>query len=529
MNSSTRNRRILQSTGIVMGTMLLSRLLGFLREWTVAHLIGSNALTDTYYAAFTLPDFLNYLVAGGALGIIFIPVFTEYLAENREEEGWHVFSTVMTFMALVLILLITLGEIFAPHLIRVLAPGFDAEQKSRVIFLTRLMLPAQLFFYLGSVMGAVQNAKTRFLVPALATVIYNVGIISGGWLLASRFGITGFAVGLLAGAFFGFFVLQSIAVWRMGARFTPNLDVGHPGFRMFVKLAVPIMLALSFVFTDQWIIRWFGSYLAPASITWLTYAKILMQMPLAIVVHAAGVASFPFLAQLYSEGKFDELNRTLNTTLKGLVLFLVPVTALLVVLSRPLIYFVFSHTRLRAGDFEATAAALVLFSLGLCFWGVQHMVSRGFYAAKDTLTPAWVGTALTFLNLPVYWYCSQRWHYLGLAAASSFGAMSLAVVLSILLVRRTRNRHARELVVFLMKITAASALSAVVCSRITSWLELHVGWQSTWGALAILIIVTVVGLPLTALLARLCGVTEINACWQKLLPWIPKRVAIAAD
>jgi putative peptidoglycan lipid II flippase len=254
-----------------------------------------------------------------------------------------------------------------------------------------------------------------------------------------------------------------------------------------------------------------------------------MQMPLAIVVHAAGVASFPFLAQLYSEGKFDELNRTLNTTLKGLVLFLVPVTALLVVLSRPLIYFVFSHTRLRAGDFEATAAALVLFSLGLCFWGVQHMVSRGFYAAKDTLTPAWVGTALTFLNLPVYWYCSQRWHYLGLAAASSFGAMSLAVVLSILLVRRTRNRHARELVVFLMKITAASALSAVVCSRITSWLELHVGWQSTWGALAILIIVTVVGLPLTALLARLCGVTEINACWQKLLPWIPKRVAIAAD
>jgi putative peptidoglycan lipid II flippase len=523
------NRRIVQSTGIVMGTMLLSRMLGFLREWTVAHLIGSNGLTDTYYAAFTLPDFLNYLVAGGALGIIFIPVFTEYLTENREEEGWHVFSTVMTFMALVLIALISLGEIFAPQLVRVIAPGFNTTQKLRVIFLTRLMLPAQLFFYLGSVMGAVQNAKTRFLIPALATVVYNIGIISGGWLLASRLGVTGFAVGLLAGAFVGFFVLQSVAIWRMGARFTPNLDFRHPGFRMFIKLAIPIMLALSFVFTDQWIIRWFGSYLAPASITWLTYAKILMQMPLAIVVQSAGIASFPFLAQLYSEGKLDELNRTLNSTLKGLMLVLIPISALLAVLSRPFIYFVFSHTRLHAGDFEATAAALVLFSLGLCFWGIQHMVSRGFYAAQDTLTPAWVGTALTFLNLPVYWYCSQRWHYLGLAAASSIGAASMAVVLSILLVRRTRNRFAGELVVFLAKITAASALAAVVCYRITGWLEFRVGWQSMSGALVILVTVTAIGLPLIALLAKLFGVTEINSYWRKLILWMPKRVAVAAD
>lgn len=523
------NRRIVESTGIVMGTMLLSRMLGFFREWTVAHLIGSNGLTDAYYAAFTLPDFLNYLVAGGALGIIFIPVFTEYLAENREEEGWHVFSTVMTFMALVLVLLVSLGEIFAPQLVRVIAPGFDAGQKSRVISLTRLMLPAQFFLYLGSVMGAVQNAKTKFLIPALATVVYNIGIISGGWLLASRLGVTGFAVGLLAGAFVGFFVLQAVAVWRMGARFTPNLDFNHPGFRMFVRLAIPIMLALSFVITDQWIIRWFGSYLAPASITWLTYSKILMQMPLAIVVQSAGIASFPFLAKLYAEGKFEELNRTLNSTLKGLMLILVPISALLAVLSRPFIYLVFSHTRLHAGDFEATAAALVLFSMGLCFWGIQHMVSRGFYAAQDTLTPAWVGTALTFLNLPVYWYCAQRWHYLGLAAASSIGAASMAVVLSVLLVRRTRNRQAGDLAVFLMRITAASVLAAIVCHQITGWLELRVGWHSMGGALVILVGVTAIGLPLMALLAKLFGITEINEYWRKLLLWMPKRVAVVAD
>src|SRR5215472_9418462 len=117
MAASTLNRRIAQSTGIVMACVLLSRLLGFLREWTVAHQIGSNAITDAYYAAFTLPDFLNYLAAGGSLSVTFIPVFAKYAAENREEEGWRVFSAVVTFMGLVLAVLVILGEIFAPQLV----------------------------------------------------------------------------------------------------------------------------------------------------------------------------------------------------------------------------------------------------------------------------------------------------------------------------------------------------------------------------------------------------------------------------
>ena len=111
---------------------------------------------------------------------------------------------------------------------------------------------------------------------------------------------------------------------RAGARFSPNLDIRHPGFWLFIKLTIPIMLALSLVFTDDWIIRWFGSYLVPASITWLNYAKTLMRVPLGVVGQAVGVASFPFLAQLYSEGKLEELNRTLNATMKGLILLLMP-------------------------------------------------------------------------------------------------------------------------------------------------------------------------------------------------------------
>ena len=185
MTTPSAIRRIALASGIIMTSVMLSRVLGFLRDWTVARQIGSNAVTDAYYAAFTLPDFLNYVIAGGSLSFTFIPVFAQYAAEKREEEGWHVFSTVITVMGLVLIALVVLGEVFAPRLATLIAPGFDPAQKERVVFLTRLMLPAQICFYLGSILSAAQYAKGQFVIPSLAPVIYNLGIILGGILLSS--------------------------------------------------------------------------------------------------------------------------------------------------------------------------------------------------------------------------------------------------------------------------------------------------------------------------------------------------------
>ncbi len=516
MATTTLTQRIAQSAGIVMASVLASRLLGFLREWTVARQIGSNAVTDAYYTAFTLPDFLNYLVAGGSLSLTFIPVFSEYVAENREEEGWRVFSTVITFMGLMLVALVGVGEVFAPQLVALIAPGFAPADKRQVVFLTRLMLPAQICFYLGSLLSAVQYAKARFVIPSLAPVIYNFGIILGGFLLSSRIGVTGFAVGVLAGALVGNFLLQIYGASRAGGRFAPNLDLRHPGFRLFVKLTIPIMLALSLVFTDDWIIRWFGSYLQPASITWLSYAKTLMRVPLGVVGQAVGVAAFPFLAQLYSEGKIEELSRTLNSTLKALVLLLVPVSALTIAQSSPLVYFVFSHTRLRGADLEATASTLVFFSIGMFAWGAQNILARGFYAARDTLIPAVVGTIMTFLNLPLYWFLVRRHQHLGLALASSCGIIAYTVVLFILLNRRTHNPEVRGLVLFFLKVCAASALAALVCFGLTQWLETRIAWQTTRGAFLLLLVVSLAGLLLTGILAKLLRVREIDMYIKKL-------------
>ena len=529
MKPSTRNRDLLQYTGIVMAVMLLSRIFGFLREWTVAHQLGSSAVTDTYYAAFTLPDLLGYLVAGGTIGMFFIPVFTKYMTEKQEAEGWYVYSTIITFMSLLLIALIGFGEIFAHPLVRLIAPGFDPAQQARAVFLTRLMLPSQLFLVIAGIAGGVQNVKSKFLVSAMGPVVYNLGIILGGWLLTPRIGVAGFAVGVLVGSFCGFFVLQLIGLRSVGARFTPNLDLNHPGFRLFVKLGIPIMLALSFDVTDEWIIRWFGSYLTAASITWLTYARTLMRFPQIMIGSAIGIASFPLLAHLHSEGESEALNRTMNTTLRGLILFLVPLSALAVVLSTPVIYFAFSHTRLSAADIQATGAALGLFSIGIFARAAQNFMARGFYAVHDSVTPAVVGTSVTFLSLPLYWYCARHWHFIGLAIASSVIAIAFAAVSFALLVRRTHNRETGALLACLSKVSASSIFVAALCYKLTAWLEARLAWQSTLGALELLVIVTAIGFPSIILLSKLLGVDEIDRYLRKVLSWVPARAVAAPE
>lgn len=515
MTAPSVTRRIAQSTAIVMASVLVSRLLGFLREWMVARQIGSNEITDAYYAAFTLPDFLNYLVAGGALSLTFIPVFSKYAVEEGREVAWKVFSTVVTVMALVLVALVGVAMLFAPQLVAIIAPGFGPGQREQTVFLTRLMLPAQVCFYLGSIFAAVQYAQGRFFIPSLAPILYNLAIVLGGALLAPRIGITGFAIGVLSGALAGNFLLQVYGAWRAGARFTPNFDVAHAGFRMFVKLTIPIMLAVSLVFADDWILRWFGSFLPAASITWLTYAKTLMRVPIGVVGQALGVASFPFLSRLYSEKKFDEFHNALTATLKGLVLLLVPVAALSVALSEPLVHFVFGRTRLGPTDLSETAATLAVFSLGMFAWGLQNILARAFYAAQDTLTPAVTGTAFTLLSLPVYWLLFRTAQHLGLALASALGIIAYTVALYLILQRRNPSPKAREFLAFFLRIAAASALGAGGAWLVVRWLEPRIGWQTTGAAFVVLVAGTVVGFVLAAILAKLLGVREIESYFKR--------------
>src|ERR1700676_4355870 len=249
---------------------------------------------------------------------------------------------------------------------------------------------------------------------------------------------------------------------------------------------------------------------------------MLMRVPLGVVGQGVGVASFPFLAQLYSEGKFDELNRLLNSTLKGLIATLVPITALIIAQSAPIVYLVFSHTRMRPPDLDATAATLAFFTLGLFGWGAQYILARGFYATRNTLTPAIVGTVLTFANLPLYWLLVRHYRHLGLAMASSVGILVGTVILFLLLARGTHNREEGALVLFFLKVCAASAVAAFACYKLRLLLEPHLDWHTFSGALLMLIVLTVAGIVLLIAFGKILGIHELDEQLARLwllAPW----------
>src|SRR5947209_6955874 len=188
------------ATLLLMTAIMLSRVVGYVREAYIAWAFGAGPQTDAYVAGFTIPDWLNYIVAGGTASITFVSIYTRFLAEKREEDAQKTFSVIITVMTAVLGLGVLLAEIFAPQLSRLMFRGFSPEQLKLCVHLTRILLPAQIFFYVGGVVSAVLLSQRLFLFPAFGPLVYNVFIILGGVALSRPLGISSLAYGALAGS-----------------------------------------------------------------------------------------------------------------------------------------------------------------------------------------------------------------------------------------------------------------------------------------------------------------------------------------
>ena len=243
------------ATLLLMGTVMLSRVIGYIREAYIAYAFGAGSQTDAYVAAFTLPDWLNYIVAGGAASITFISIYTRFLAEKRDADAEKTFSIIVTVMTAVLVAGTVLCEILTPQFVRWMFRGFSAGQVELCVRLTRILLPAQIFFYVGGVVSAVLLSHRLFLFPAFGPLFYNVFIILGGVVGGHRFGIASLAYGALVGSFVGPFLASVIGAARIGTGYKPSFDMTNPAFREWVRLSIPLMLGVSLVTADDWILR----------------------------------------------------------------------------------------------------------------------------------------------------------------------------------------------------------------------------------------------------------------------------------
>lgn len=434
-NSLTPN---IAKAGLIMtASLLLSRVLGIIREMIIAAMFGQGTMTDAYNYAFSIPDILFYLVAGGALSSAFIPVFSEYLHTGKEDDAWHVFSSVATIMAIFVTAFITLAMVFTPQLARVVAPGLsgpDASQTYELIaFMSRIVLPAQFAFFMGGLLFGTLYARQVFSVPGLGPNIYNIGIIFGAVVVSQFISIpvAGMSWGATIGAFLGNIIVPIWAMRKIGARYRFVIDFRHPGVRKVFRLMGPVVFGLSLPGVFALFLMTFSSYFGGDGIaTAFRNSNQLMQAPLGVFGQSMALAIFPALSQFVAQQRMDMYRDQLVKTLRTVVYLTVPISLMLLVAPGPIVAAIFQRGNFGPDDTMRTAPLLAGFAVGVPFWCLQPILMRAFFSLQNTKRPILLGTLTTFIFLAmVGGVLALKLPAWALAAAGSVAAIILVAML----------------------------------------------------------------------------------------------------
>jgi putative peptidoglycan lipid II flippase len=421
---------------LLMFSSLASGVLALVRIKYVDLIFGPGIAQDAYRAAFKLPDLINYFLIGGAASISLITVLNRYREAGDDEGGDRALSVILTTMLLVLGAGVLLGEIFAPQYVWLANKGFrsDPVRAALCSSLTRLLLPAQLFFFIGSVMSSRLQVRKIFIYQAFTPLIYNTGIILGAVLLHRQLGIYSLAWGVLAGVIVGAALLNWLGALRTGLRYLPVVGFSDPAFREWLKLSLPLMIGVSLVMFDGIFLNYYAS-LRDGGITLIGNAKDLFNAPFNIIGPAAGAASLPFFASLFQRGQAYEFSASVARAVSRLFAVGMIVSAWMVALA-PWLMDLFRGGRFNRASAAETTQLFAILAITLGIWAVQGIYARAFYAASDTRTPAITGTLITVLSVPMYAGMFHALGLVGLAVASDIGILVQTVSLAVLLHRK---------------------------------------------------------------------------------------------
>jgi putative peptidoglycan lipid II flippase len=498
---------------------LLSRIIGLIRDQFIAYQFGAGHNTDAYNVAFYLPELINYLLVGGAASITFVTILDRYRATNDEAEGERALSIILNTMVIVLGSAILLAEIFTPLFTRIY---FDPASPQGILCtrITRILLPAQLFFFSGGVLASVLLVRKQFSFQAVSPLIYNLGIIFGGVLLASRMGISSLGVGALIGAILGPFLLNAYGAYRAGLRYHRILDLNHPGLREWVRLSLPLMLGVTIITLDNQILGYFAKH-GTGDISRLNYAKRLFTAPMAIIGQAAGAASLPFFASLFGRNQFASFASAVNRSVSRLVAFSLLGSAAMIALATPAVDLIFRRGSFNAADATSTATYFAIFAISLALWTAQAIYARAFYAAGETFAPMLAGTIITIVSIPIYWQLHLHFGVVGLAWASNLAILLQTGTLAVL-------AHRRQLVPLFgppgqyagldrPEIIRAAAAALVSLAGVTLLLRLIPQPQTYRG--------DIIGLALGGLTWAILAAATLHLTGSKLLSQLRSRIA----
>lgn len=426
----SENSRVVKAAGVVGVATLASRILGFIRDAVLAWFFGAGFSSDAFIAAFRIPNLLRRLFAEGSLSSAFIPVFTEYIIKQGEDEAFHLARSAFRLLSVLLVIVTFCGIFLSPWIVRLIAPGFSADKLSLTIILTRLMFPYIFFIGMVALCMGILNVLGHFAAPALAPALLNLSIIGSVFFISPfiKLPVIGLGIGVLIGGILQL-LLQLPVLIQKGFYFWEKAKMIHPGIKRVGALMLPVILGSAVYQINILVGTLLASMLDQGSVTYLYFADRLVQFPLGIFAIATATAVLPTLSRQAAAGDLNTLKDTFAHALKLVFFITIPASVGLIILREPIVALLFQRGEFDAQATRLTAQALLYYAIGLWAFSAVRIIVATFFALQDTKTPLKMAGISILANVVLGVVLMNPLAHGGLALATSLASMMNLVLL----------------------------------------------------------------------------------------------------
>lgn len=412
---------------VLIVTLTISNILGLLRDHFLAAFIPTSQL-DIYFAAFRIPDLIfNFLILG-AISSVFIPIFCDYIAGKNLKEGWHVTNSFLNIAVSLMAFFAVLMFILMPYAMQLVVPNFSPDKMEKTILLSRILMLTPIFFAASYIISGILNSFKRFVVYALAPLIYNLSIIAGTLLLGQKIGIIGVVYFVVIGSVLHLMVQIPSAI-KLGFRYRILFDWRHPSVKRIFRLMIPRTIGMGVTQIMLLAFTAIASALATGSISAFNFANNIQTMPTVVFGTSFATAVFPTLTTAIAEKRYDKFIFYFYRSIRTVTYLLIPISVVFILLRAQIIRLILGSGQFEWSDTRATALTLGFFSISLIAQGAIPLLSRGFYAYKNTRTPMYISIVTVMVSVFLGYILSKSMGVAGLALAFSIGSLINALML----------------------------------------------------------------------------------------------------
>jgi putative peptidoglycan lipid II flippase len=504
-----------RNVAIVSLLAIASRLIGLLREVIIARQFGTSGDYDAYLSAFRIPDLLFLLIMTGSFGSAFIPVFRGLL-DRDEDAAWDLASAVITWTAIISVVTGIIVFIFAnPIVENLVAPGLSNDEQAVAAKVMRILLLSPIFLGMGIAAKGILETHNRFTLPALAPLLYNVGIIFGALVLAPDRGVTGLAIGVIIGAVLHVGI-QIGELIKVGIKFRPTLarveGLRDVAIGLGPRIVGQAAFQLNFI-----VVTSLATREGPGTVSAINYAFTIMMLPNAMIGGAFATVLFPTMAAQFERGDIEGFKRSMMNGIKPLLFFALPASAGLYVFRVPIIHALLQSGAFSSDSTDLVAEPLAFFALALVFYSLVEILARTFYAMRNVIVPVGAGIFITVINITLGVILAPRLGFSALAMSLSISTAIEALILFAILTFKL-GRFDIEFASWFARVGVATALMACVAFIFSDPLLATIDSANVGKVLAVVFLVWAVGI---------CGGVYFAACYALRLPETERWIALA--